>query len=234
MNRKNVLKWGVCSLLLFCLFFVTNPMEAKAATKAKYYYKTYDKSKTYTSGKVTIKDSEKYKRVILKGNSVAVKKINKKLKALCDSELKSMPAGNAETDVKYRYSDDTYLNEYTSKVTYNDKGVISIIISYEWYQGGVYNHGVNGYTFSLKTGKQLKLTDVCKGNNQTLTKQIRSGLKSKYKNADFYENALSKLSANKCNFYLKKGNKAVVFFQQYDLSYGAAGTFDVTLKSKYK
>ena len=118
-------------------------------------------------------------------------------------------------------------------MTYNANGVISIMISYEWYQGGVLDYGSDCYTFDLTTGEQLKLTDVCSGSNRTLTKKIKNRLVKKYSKDAFSADGLDSISAHKCDFYLNKGGKAVVVFDKYEISHGAAGAFSITLDSKY-
>lgn len=233
MNLKKIAKWSLVLFSVMLVCFIGDCPKAQAATKAQYTYKTYDKSKTYKGKKSTIKDVEKYKRVILKGDSEAVKKINQVLEEVCDAAVKEMPVDSAEYAADNLPYDDEYRNVYTSKVTYNANGVISIMISYEWYQGGVLDYGCTGYTFDLTTGKQLKLTDVCNGSNRTLMKKIKNQLVKKYSKDAFYESTVDQLSADDCHFYLKKGGKAVVVFGKYEISYGAAGAFDVTLKSKY-
>lgn len=232
-HMKKVAKWGLLLFSVMVLFLVGDPAQAHAATKAEYTYKTYDKSKTYKGKKSTIKDIEKYKRVILKGDSKAVKKINKVLKAECDAKLAGMPTGNAERDVDMLGFDIEYSNIYTSKVTYNDNGVISIRINYEWFQGGTVNYGCDCYTFDLTTGERLKLTDACKGSNASLTKKIKTKLIKKYSKDAFMSELFDCISAKKCDFYLNKKGKAVVMFDKYEIADGAGGAFTVTLNSKY-
>lgn len=55
----------------------------------------------------------------------------------------------------------------------------------------------------------------------------------KYSKDAFSADGLDSISADKCDFYLKKGGKAVVVFDKYEISYGAAGAFSITLDSKY-
>lgn len=233
---KKQMKVLRCALLLAAVLLgcgVLLPVSVQAAEKAEYYYKTYDRSETY-HGKCTIVDHESYKRVILKGDSDAVKKINKTLKKACDEALKNMPTGYAEEIAKNSTDDAEYYNEYTSKVTYNNHNIISILVSYEWYQGGVADYGCDGYTFDLETGKQLKLTDVCSGSNKKLTETIKKKLIKKAGEGVISPDSMDKISAADADFYLKKGNKAVVCYDKYEIADGAAGAFLVTLKSKYK
>ena len=232
-NMKKAAKWGLVLFSVMVLFLVGDCLKTDAASTAQYTYKTYDKSQTYKGKKSTIKDVERYKRVVLQGDSDAVKKINQVLEKLCDEKVKEMPLDNAKNDADNMEYDGEYSNIYTSRVTYNANGVISIVISYEWYQGGVADYGSDGYTFDLTTGEQLKLTDVCNGSNRTLTKRIKNRLVKKYSEDTFFAEGLNSISAKKCDFYLKKNGKAVVVFDKYEIAEGAAGAFDVTLKSKY-
>ncbi len=232
-NMKKAAKWGLVLFSLMVLFLVGDCVKTDAATTAQFTYKTYNKSKTYKGKKCTIKDVERYKRVVLQGDSDAVKKINQVLEELCDEKVKEMPLDNAKNDADTREYDEVYNNIYTSRVTYNANGVISIVINYVWYQGGVNDYGTDGYTFDLTTGEQLKLTDVCSATNETLTKRIKNRLIKKYSKDTFFEENLNAISADKCDFYLNKKGKAVVVFDKYEIAEGAAGAFDLTLKSKY-
>lgn len=216
-------------ILLSGVLLLQSVMTVEAGSGVEYYYKTYDKSVTYEGKKATIKDSEKYKRVFLKGNSQAIKKINKTLKAACDAALKEMPQDYAKNDVEYRDFDDEYFNEHTSKVVYNQNGRISIVVSYFWYQGGVGDYGKDCFSFDLKTGKKLKLTDVYKTSNAKLTKKIKNALLKKYGKECFFMDAFNNISADKCDFYLKKGGKVVVVFDKYEIGPGSSGEFDITL-----
>ena len=67
-----------------------------------------------------------------------------------------------------------------------------------------------------------------------LTKEIKSKLVKKYGKSVFYPSSLDEISASDVNFYLKPGKKAIVHFNKYEISYGAAGDFAVKLTSKYK
>ena len=151
--KKNIKK-GFALLLIISMLLVSGIQGQAAVTKVSYRYKTYDRSKTYKGKKSTIKDIEKYKRVILKGNTTAVKKINKVLKADCNLKLKDMPYDHAMYDAETMTYDSAYYNVYTSKVTYNAKGCISIDISYEWYQGGTLSYGHEGFTLDLNSGER--------------------------------------------------------------------------------
>ena len=73
-NMKKAARWGLISFSVMVLFLVGDCTKVDAASKAQYTYKTYDKSKPYKGKKSTIKDVEKYKRVILKGDSYADEK----------------------------------------------------------------------------------------------------------------------------------------------------------------
>ncbi len=220
------------AIVLLVAFSSTKQVDA-ATKKATYKIKKYDKSQTF-KGTYTLKDRESYELVVLNGKSAAIKKINSTLKKECNKVLKNMPQDYAQDDYLYITSNVTYENIYKSKVTYNKNGIISIRVSYSWFQGGVADYGDKCYTFSLKTGKQLSLLDVCKGTNQSLTKQIINSLIKKYGKDCFDSDLSKKISAKKVDFYLKPGNKAVVTFDKYEIAVGAAGAFTINLKSKYK
>ena len=70
-NMKKAARWGLILFSVMVWFLVGDCTKVDAASKAQYTY-----SKTYKGKKSTIKDVEKYKRVILKGDSDAVKKMS--------------------------------------------------------------------------------------------------------------------------------------------------------------
>lgn len=234
MQKRNTLsRLMLIMTFVFALVFtsVAPTMTVEAKTSVKYKIKKYNKTKTYKYKKAQIKDVEYYKLVVVSGKSKAVKKINKTLKADCTKALKKMPAGYAKKDVKKGRSE-TYYNVYDATVEYNKKGIFSVVETYQWYQGGVADYGSTNYVFSIKSGKKLKLTDVCKESNKALTKKIKKLLKYKYEGCPF-DSSFNKISADKADFFIDKKGNAVVEFDKYEIAPGFCGSFSIILPTKY-
>ncbi|MEW4370960.1 PdaC/SigV domain-containing protein [Paenibacillus kandeliae] len=176
-------------------------------------------------------------------NATAQTAINKALKAHFDQYLaavqKQAKELGAPTSKNMRYEID---GGY--KMTYNQNGVISFLLTDYQYLGGAHGDDVlTGMTFSLKDGKLLKLDDLLKSNTnyrQDLKKLLQADIR---KHADDMGvsleqfNDLSKSSSKYLeNFYLTASGFNV-FFQKYDIAPGAAGnpefefTFSQLLKS---
>ncbi|MCR4715930.1 MAG: DUF3298 and DUF4163 domain-containing protein [Lachnospiraceae bacterium] len=211
--------------------------KTEKVSSVKYKTKKLNYTKKFKSEnkKYTIKDTEYIKKVILTGSSDAVKKINKQMNKEYKYYIKNMPKGKyAKAVAKDITANAEYQATYDTKVSYNDNGVVSFVISFGWYQGGVTDSGAYGYTFDLNTGKALKLKDVCKGTNKSLTKKIKSSLKKNYKKAGFDKDLFKKIKANKANFFIEKDGNVTVMFNKYEIADGASGVFEVSIPSIYK
>ena len=57
---------------------------------------------------------------------------------------------------------------------------ISVILAYDWYMGGVWDYGIDGYTFDRGTGERLFLGDVLSGSEEMIQAAIADGLKAQY------------------------------------------------------
>lgn len=218
------------SVLLICIFTLSVAYipSAGAVTKAKYKYEVVSKTKTYSTG-MTAKNY--YKKVVLSGNSKAIKKINKAISKDCKKFLSSGSSKSIHEYARLAPSDftDTYSYKATSKVTYNKKGIISIRVNTFWFAGGVVNTDYYGLNYSLKTGKKISLSKV-----RTMSgRKFRKALKNKIIKSDQNLN-ISDINARIKNpdFYLKSG-KIVVCFGPYELGYGGwARRFN--MPGKYK
>lgn len=243
MKRKN--KQGICkrTLALFGMLFaliitscaVIPDMQVQAAEKVNVTYKKDDGSKK-CKGKSTINVKHYYKRAVLEGSSDSVKKINSYLKKKSDAFMKEKSGAvtQAQEDVANgMYDKETYQDFVSSKVTYNDKNVVSIKITQEWYAGGTANQTIYGYTFSLKSGKLLKLTDVCKGSSSQIKKNLVAKMKKGADAANIDFKTVNAYKTGKFQFYLKPDQKAVVCFEPYEISFGGDSRC-YTIQSKYK
>jgi hypothetical protein len=113
-----------------------------------------------------------------------------------------------------------YLFSSSYIVTYNQKGIVSLILEQYDFIGGA--HGMTyrkALTFSLKDGKQLTVTDVI-GNNNNL-KQINQSIKQQFEKSIEYFGGFKGID-NKADFYIEPGN-LIVYFQLYDYTPYVAG-----------
>lgn len=200
-----------------------------------YTYKTVKNNQTFKGEGCTITVKNYYKHVVLSGSSSAVKSINKQLKKYSDAFM-AEPSGAVEyakDDCKYRTYDETYNDYVTQKVSYLSDGIVSIVTTWTWYAGGVGNTNIYGYTFDLKTGKEIKkLTSVTKTTSltkikSTLTKKIEADPNN------FDPSDLKDMKATDFHFYINSKGKVVVCFGPYELGWGG-WTKKYTLSGRYE
>lgn len=113
-----------------------------------------------------------------------------------------------------------YLFSSSYIVTYNQKGIVSLILEQYNFTGGA--HGMTyrkALTFSLKDGKQLTVTDVI-GNHKNL-KDINQSIKQQFEKSIEYFGGFNGID-NKADFYIEPGN-LIVYFQLYDYTPYVAG-----------
>ena len=213
---------------------------AKKTTKksAAFKIKRYLKKKTYSY----VTGKWMYERPILKGNSAVVTKINKSLAKRYKTFMKT-----ANTVINYAkeagstFAGATFLNTYDAAATYNANGYVSFKYTTNWYAGGVFNGGIVGDVYSLKTGKKLNVSQVVPGNAAQVKEAIVKAVAKKY-NVDVYKspyswrdgsvNALiTEKKISDIDFYLR-GGKVVVAIDPYTIP-GQRSALTVTLKGDY-
>ncbi|MCD8336853.1 MAG: DUF4163 domain-containing protein [Lachnospiraceae bacterium] len=231
MRKKNgIKKLFLLIALVFCVS-LTAKTGVSAASSAKYTTKTKNLSKTY--GSVTA--NVYYKRVVLKGKSDIVSKINKSIKADMNEFLSSDSVDTLYSCAKSANSagwKDTYYYTATSKVTYNGSGIISIQVTTMWYAGGVSNIDRYGLTYDLKTGKKLNLVNVCSGNSTKVKTRVLNKIRKDSSSSQLNWTVLNAYPVKKMDFYINKNGNAVVCFGPYEIATGGwYRTF--TIKSKY-
>ena len=238
MKKMKLIRMFFVAVLLVLVLGAFGKSDVQAASKAKFNYKKIDKSKSFDSGRV--KGVVYYKKVVLKGNSKAIKKINKAIKKDCNKFLNSASAKSLISYAKEAVNNDYYKNDKIKyyyyaipKVSYNKKGIISIRVKTFWFAGGVSNTSVYGLNYSLKTGKKLNLTNVCEGTPKQIKQTVLNKIGQDNEAASMDWALLNSYKVKKMAFFLKPEKKAVVCFQPYEISYGGwYRTF--TIKSKYK
>ncbi|MBP2001436.1 hypothetical protein J2Z69_002481 [Paenibacillus shirakamiensis] len=162
-----------------------------------------------------------YPQVSGVSNQAAADKINKDLK-----EVATLALAQAQKELKTRSPQDReyeYLGDYA--ITYNEQGVLSVVINQDAYTGGA--HGMpsrQAFTFSLKDGSQLNLNDLLKSNKnykKVLNDQIAKSLKSN----GSYLGGFKGLTSDK-NFYVQP-NTLKIFFQPYEYTAYAEGFVEI-------
>ena len=114
---------------------------------------------------------------------------------------------------------------------------ISITLAYDWYMGGVWDYGIDGYTFDRRTGERLFLDDVLSGTEKMIQAAIADGLKEQYPEiaelADGQGNTPLMVAATipvqEIDFYVAKGGKVMVVFDKYEIAPGVAGVISVAV-----
>lgn len=233
MCKKIISLLGMILIMMFLTSVLEPDCNVKAAKKAEYTYKTEKIGGTY-KGKTTIKTNCSYTKVVLKGKAKGIKKINKFFEKKCkewvkEDSLKDLAIRNA----KDGFEESPLYEKIKNKVTYNDNNIISIKSTYDYFGGGVSNTSDVGYTFSLKSGKLLSISDVYDGSSSQLKKELVASAKSTlHRDGISYKDITSK-KVEKLDFYLQPDNKLVVCFEPYTVDNGPAG-INFTIKSKYK
>lgn len=242
MNKR--LSKIICMAVLLSLFTSVFSLKAEAADTTKAKYEMFE-------DKITVKDIKdrewgiiSFQYPHLKGSSSAIKKINKILEKECkefmESESSLLIQDYANQAIisngnKENVDINTYFYTTTCEVTYNQKSVLSLHMTTGWYAGGVYNQYDYGYTFNLKTGKQMAITDVVSGNKKAIKKSILTAAK-KYLTVDgqLDENAykiIESMELSDFKFFVSKG-KVNLCFGSYELERG--NSIDLfSIKGKY-
>lgn len=128
-------------------------------------------------------------------------------------------------------SEEKYNFTYTAEVTEYTDQYISVVLTMDWFMGGVNDIGYKNYTFDAKTGELLKLSDIYhqseKDIQKMVTKAIRTHLDKNGLSSDLMEwGAIEKYK--EYSFYLKDGIPHATF-NKYEIAVGAAGAFDIEL-----
>ena len=225
-TNKKLLK--VLCLGLVMVMTMVFPMNAEAAglKKARYTYVTLDGSVFSSDGIVY----NYFQYPELKGKTKAVKRINKAFTSAANKHVNE--------DLYEPANGDTYYHTVDTKAGYNKKRVFSVRYHFEWYMGGVVNIDEYGDTFSLKTGKKLKITSVV-ARKYARPAKLRSVIYKKLAKKYGYEVAnefrrtyKSNKKLKKADFYVNKKGRVIVCFRTYDIAYGLMGCLTVSLPSR--
>ena len=189
------------------------------------------------------KETRKYKNMSakylyqlpqLKGNSAAIKKINKSLRADYKKTLSGKESlfeyfeGDKYNSFRQDYGE-KYYDTVTCKVMFNQNGYISFRYSCKWYAGGVGNVWEYGLTYRLKDGKKMGIQDVLAGSRDSAKQRIASTYANKISSRGY--EPIMKMKYSEFCFYIKPGKKVVVCFGPYQ-PMGGNGKSSITMKGK--
>ena len=153
------------------------------------------------------------------GDAKVEKSINTVLDNLKDEfvEASKKQAAKRDSSIEQTYQ---FFQNYI--VSYNEKGMLSLVIDQYGYIGGAHGGTVRiGLTFSLEDGKILSLNDLLKGKSpdykERLDKLVLKGLQD---NAGYFGD-FKGLTAD-VNYFVKSEGIAL-FFQQYEYTDYATG-----------
>lgn len=197
------------------------------ASSAKYTIKQYRTVKKYKHG---MKATFSYQLPQLKGNSAAVKKINKDLKKSYSTEKKNSKtvfywAKHFSKQDSTVFFNETFHDTNTASMTYNKNNIISFKNFNFWYAGGAGETTFGGWTYSLQTGKKLNIYHVARGSHASVKKKLIKGAKKL--GADGF--LLSESYLMGYGFFLKSGKVYV-----YPRVSSAASDKFFTLPARYK
>ncbi len=122
-----------------------------------------------------------------------------------------------------------YYDEITTSVTYDDGKLLSFMSCYEYFGGGVTDHGTDGRVYDLTRGKRLTLGDLVSGQEYEIREAVRQKLIETGWDNDFYGSELDRMSLEDFDFYLSPSGNVMVCFDKYEIADGASGEFEVEL-----
>ena len=182
---------------------------------------------------------------VFEGDSDAARRINGSLAAVRQSYIDNEAADVLETvreSMGGEYgptAEMPYTNTHSATVHTCDASLVSVAIAYDWYMGGVLDYGVDTYTYDAATGERLYLNDLLDGTDGEIKESIVSALLEQYpeiEDAGVMETPMDAVRAmpiEAFHFYVEDGAVHVAF-NKYEITYGAAGAFDVTLPNALK
>ncbi len=177
----------------------------------------------------------------MKGITPAAKRFNNFFDALYEDFMATEPEkvrellnaaapGRPSTDDPYRYCWRAEVHEVSEQW-------VSVTMSYDWYMGGVWDYGIDGYTFDRRSGDQFCLVDVLPGTEEDIRAAIARNLKEQYPEiaelADGQGNtpltALERTPVRELDFYIAENGMVTVVFDKYEIAPGVAGAISVEI-----
>ena len=204
---------------------VADAATRKNAEPINYSLIVRDDSTTVTGTESTIKVNTYYQRIKLSGSDAATKKINKTL-------LKASKAYDPETilSIAEEAADGTDMFEgsefydfFNSFITDRTEDYISIVVTREWWAGGVSNNFEYGYVFDLNTGKKIYITKASGKSLKYIKQRLIGNILADGEFEGFeaeVEEAVNSLTTSKINYYINSDGLCVVVFNAYELGFG--------------
>lgn len=232
-GRNSIWKRLLAVALIITVAFTSNIAECSMVEAAsKVSYKITNKKQVKQYKKVSAKYV--YQLPQIKGNSAAIKKINKSLVEDYKStwQYKKNLFGYYEGFKKispYRKRDICYTVKCS--VAYNQNGYICFKFISEWNASGIGETWEYGLTYRLKDGKKLGIQDVVAGKRSNVKKSIATTYSKKvYK---YGYSSIMRMKYSDFHFYIKPGKKVCVCFGPYQ-PMGGHGCSTIVLKGKLK
>lgn len=198
------------------------PASQVQAARVKYKIVKHKQTKYYPHSKT----SYSYQQPVLQGKSAAVKKINNSLASAYKKNHKSFKKDGYsmakyvsnlyDTDIDLYYYELAYqMAEVTQAHVYSGKKYVSVGYHRTDSAYQAIHEWAEAATYSLKTGKKVKLTNLIKGNKRTVQKKIYKAQSKDNKSLLKYKS----LDLNKLEFIVK-GNKVYITYHSAMYSYG--------------
>ena len=219
--------------LVLSLFIGLLPTAGLAATdshSADYRVDRQDFS-WYDDGELKL--LQYFDQVVLHGGSAQAEKINASLQERCDAFAVEAPGFVAEVQANPpRFEGEYYQNYYDAEIVKNIDDLLSVKMVFHWYMGGVANGGLEGMNYNLKTGDELKLSELFSMSDSDIARYLKDQ-SIYYINAHpeiyWWDDARSIVNAydlDDFDFYLENNN-VVLIYDQYELGPGAIGYIQV-------
>ena len=132
-----------------------------------------------------------------------------------------------------------YLYTCAATVSTCTEELVSVAVNYEWFMGGVMDYGANTYNYNAGTGERIDLTDLLDGTEDEIKESIIAALLEQYpgvEEAGVMETPMDTIRGmelSAIDFCVVDGAVEVIF-DKYEIAYGAAGMFNVTLPDALK
>ena len=129
-------------------------------------------------------------------------------------------------------ADMVYDGSFIVKVTHNAKNIISVYFKEYRFVGGIHGgSAVYAYTYDLKEGKQLALTEVLKMEEEAILKLVNQCINNDIKSSKagkYFDEKVDIKDIENIEFYILDGVAHIVF-NEYELGPYASGIIDLIL-----
>lgn len=129
-------------------------------------------------------------------------------------------------------ADMVYEGSFIVEVTHNTKNKICVYFQEHQFAGGAHGgSGIYAYTYDLKEGKQLALTEVLEMDEESILKLVNQCINNDIKSSKagkYYEEKVDIKDIENIEFYILDGEVHIVF-NEYELGPYASGIIDLIL-----